>query len=325
MTRAGIAALFALCFGFNVLLSQCTATLPKGDVLAQRTYKKKLDIKLYGLRRNYLLHIPANFTHEKKWPLILVIHGAFSTAKQIEKQSGFSDLADQKGFLVAYPNGAFGLLGLFQHWNAGHCCGKAAKDDVDDVGFLVKVIEDIHSRFNLDAGRIYMVGFSNGGMLTYRFAAEHTEMLAAAAPMAAALGGKPSSEEPYWKTPRPQAPLPLIIFHARNDPIVPFEGGKSPSRGGEREYASVGESVAFWVENNHCDSNPKTEELFTGRIIRQEWSDRQNHNDIVLFIIKAWGHKWPGKFFTNRLEDFNPLKGFDAAAVIWDFFSEHAR
>jgi len=114
-----------------------------------------------------------------------------------------------------------------------------------------------------------MVGFSNGGMLIYRFAAERKNLLAAAALTAAALGGKPSSETPYCKTLPPQTPLPLMIFHARNNPIVPFEGCKSPGRGGEREYASVEESVAFWVENNHCESQPKTEELRGGRIIRQ--------------------------------------------------------
>jgi poly(3-hydroxybutyrate) depolymerase len=119
--------------------------------------------------------------------------------------------------------------------------------------------------------------------------------------------------------------LPLIIFHAKDDPSVPFEGGKSPSRGGEREYASVEESVAFWVENNRCDSQPKTEELYGGRIMRQTWPDRQHHNDIVLFIIEDWEHKWPGRFFTDQLEDSDPLKGFDAAAIIWDFFRKHAR
>jgi polyhydroxybutyrate depolymerase len=299
--------------------------LPNADIPAQGTYKKKLDITLYGIKRNYLLHIPANFSPAKKSPLVLVIHGAFSTAKQIEKQSGFSALSDQEGFLVAYPNGAFGLIGVLQHWNAGHCCGKAATDDVDDVGFLVKVIEDIRGRFNVDPSRLYMVGFSNGGMLTYRFAAEQTNVLAAAAPMAAALGGKPSSEAPYWETPLPQAPLPVIIFHGRDDPIVPYDGGRSPRRGGEREYASVEASVAFWVETNRCDSRPETEELNNGRVIRQIWSDRRDHNDVVLFTIEEWGHEWPGRFFTNRLEDSDPLYGFDAAAIIWDFFKKNAR
>jgi len=150
----------------------CIATSPKIGTPKAGTYQKKLEMKVMGARRSYLLHIPVNFNPKKKVPLILVIHGAFSTPKQMEEQSDFSDLADRENILVAYPAGAYGLFGLFQHWNAGHCCGKAASDSTDDVGFLVNVINDITNRFNVDTTRIYMVGFSNGGMLTYRFAAE---------------------------------------------------------------------------------------------------------------------------------------------------------
>ena len=55
-----------------------------------------------------------------------------------------------------------------------------------------------------------MVGFSNGGMLTYRFAAERGDLLAAAAPMAASIGGRPSEDLPEWRIPEPVRPIPLI-------------------------------------------------------------------------------------------------------------------
>jgi len=75
----------------------------------------------------------------------LALHGAFGTAGTMERQSGFSELADREGFVVAYPNG-IGLFGHLQHWNAGHCCGRAEMDRVDDVGFLRYVIRDVSSR-----------------------------------------------------------------------------------------------------------------------------------------------------------------------------------
>ncbi|MEJ2544517.1 MAG: PHB depolymerase family esterase, partial [Calditrichaceae bacterium] len=149
---------------------QCMATLPRNVIPDSGTYKRELNISVAGQNRSYLLHVPENFNQQMSVPLVIVLHGAFSTAGQIEEQSGFSDLADHEGFLVTYPNGAFGLFGFFQHWNAGHCCGKAQSDNIDDVGFLVDVIKDIQQQFNVDSSRIYMVGFSNGGMLTYRFA-----------------------------------------------------------------------------------------------------------------------------------------------------------
>jgi len=80
----------------------------------------------------------------------------------MENWSGWSQLADREGFIVIYPEG-IGLLGFLQHWNAGHCCGKAAEDDWDDVAFIEAAINGVSIQYEIDKHRIYMVGFSNGG------------------------------------------------------------------------------------------------------------------------------------------------------------------
>ena len=309
--------LLPLMFLFNQL---CAASGAGKNKSVSHTYKKKLDIRVMGVRRYYLLHVPASYSRQKTSPLIIVLHGAFSTPKQIEEQSGFSKLSDKEGFLVAYPSGSFGLFGFLKHWNAGFCCGKAAKDNIDDTGFLLKIIDDIKAEYAVDSSRVYMAGFSNGGMLTYLFAAEHTDKLAAAACLGASLGGRASKDMPVWKIPGPQSPLPMIVFHSRDDLNVPYNGGVSAKKGGEREYISVADSVDFWVKNNGCDSEPLVENLYDKRIVRKKWLDHQHGNDVVLYTIENWGHKWPGKYFTDKLDNNDPLKGFDAAEIIWDFF-----
>jgi len=318
-------AFLLLLVALPLFTSQCTATLPREGRPKTGTYKIHLDTRVMGAQRYYLLHIPPHYDGGVDAPLVLVLHGAFSTPKEIEEQSGLSELADREGFLAAYPSAAYGVFGYFKHWNAGHCCGKAAGDGVDDVGFLIDVIKDISDRFELDQAGIYMVGFSNGGMLTYRFAAEHTDLLAAAAPLAAALGGKASSDSPLWVTPDPAGPLPMIIFHARDDPAVPYEGGVSPGKGGEREYLSVDEAVDFWVRNNGCRAEPAVERLHDGTVTRKTWPDSHGENDVVLYTIENWGHRWPGRHFSGQLEQGHPLGGFNAADVIWRFFERQAR
>ncbi len=304
---------------------QCTANLPKEGFPKTGTYKKKLDIRVMGSRRYYLVHVPNNYDSLKKTPLVLVIHGAFSTPEQMEEQSGFSELADREGFLAAYPSGAYGIVGFFKHWNAGHCCGKAADDSIDDVGFLTDVIKDISHQFKVDETRIYMVGFSNGGMLTYRFAAERTHMLAAAATLAGAHGGKASYDSSLWVIPKPAKPLPMIIFHASDDPAVPYKGGVSPRKGGEREYLSVDEAVDFWVKNNDCRAVPIIDRLHEGIVTRKTWPGMLGNNDVVLYVIENWGHKWPGRHFSSKLEQDDPVRDFDAADIIWDFFKQNNR
>jgi polyhydroxybutyrate depolymerase len=306
------------------LAAGCTASLPRGLVTGPRTYAGSVDIVANGSRRSYLVHVPAGYTHENPMPLVVVIHGAFDTAEGIERISGFSRLSDREGFVVLYPNG-IGILGFLQHWNAGHCCGKAAEDGVDDVGFVAAAIEDVCTRLKIDRKRVFMTGFSNGGMLTYRFAAERGEILAAAAPMAASIGGRASAEVPLWRIPEPVRPLPLLVIHGLADDDVRYEGGASLHRGGERTYLSVEESVRFWVGRNGCRPEPAGRELFAGRVLQKSWSGCPDGAEVSLYLIRDWGHVWPGGELTRALAPEDPLRGFDAAGLVWDFFKSQTR
>jgi polyhydroxybutyrate depolymerase len=253
-------------------------------------------------------------------PLVVVVHGAFDTARGIEEISGFSRLADRESFIVLYPEG-IGIFGLLQHWNAGHCCGKAAADEIDDVGYLAAAIEEVSARLAVDRRRIYMVGFSNGGMMTYRFAAERTDLLAAAAPMAASIGGRATAAGPDWTIPAPRNPLPILILHGLEDDDVRFEGGPSLHRGGERRYFSVERSLDFWVAANGCSGPPSESQIAGGAVRTQNWGTCAEGAVTALTTIAGWGHFWPGPYFTAELPADHPLIGYDAAEVVWAFFN----
>jgi polyhydroxybutyrate depolymerase len=301
----------------------CSRTLPKAPVIDSGTYRGEVDIRLNGFRRDYRVHVPPGYSAAPSLPLVVVIHGAFDTAEGMEKFSGFSDLADREGFVVLYPNG-MGILGFLQHWNAGHCCGKAAEDRLDDVGYIAAAIEAVCGRLRIDRRRIYMTGFSNGGMMTYRFAAERGNLLAAAAPLAASIGGRPSSGAPEWRIPEPVRPLPLLTIHGLADDDIPFDGGVSRHRGGERTYLSVEDSVGFWVEANRCRSRIDAD-LYGGQVRSTVLGDCEGGGNVALYTLRGWGHVWPGRYFTASLPDDNPLKGFDASEIIWAFFKKYQR
>lgn len=322
MIKGTVTAL--ICMMLILLFSSCTASLPKNTPEGPKTYKNKMDIRIMGARRTYLVHVPPNYSPKKPLPLVVVIHGAFDTAAGMEKYSTFSDLADRESFIVMYPNG-MGIFGLFQHWNAGHCCGKAANDDVDDVGFIAAAINDVRVRLQIDPSRIYMVGFSNGGMLAYRFAAERGDILAAVAPLAASIGGRPSEDAPQWRIPDPVKPLSVITIHGMADDDIVYEGGVSLHRGGTRTFWSVNESIDFWVRHNGCHPNAAATELNHGHVRIHTWGACSNDTEVVLYLMENWGHVWPGRYFTAELEEEDPLKDFDAAEVIWNFFKSHTR
>lgn len=318
-----VGIIFQLIF-LSFFLMGCTRSLPSGFSGGPGTYLQKMDMRFNLLKRSYRVHVPPSYDPGKPLPLVVVIHGAFDNASGMEKATGFSELADRENFIVQYPNG-ISLFGFLQHWNAGHCCGKAADDKVDDVGFIAKAIEDLCSRLNVDRRRIYMVGFSNGGMMAYRFAAERSDLLAAVAPLAASIGGRASENKPEWRIPVPEYPLPIISMHGMEDDDVPYNGGISLRRGGDRSYYSVPESIAFWVDQNGCHGPVNEGKLYQDAVIVKSWTECFDNSEISLYLLKEWGHVWPGKAFFGSLEKGHPLKEFDAAQIIWDFFKRHSR
>ena len=303
----------------SVSLISCTGSLPLSIQKGPATYHQRMDLVTGGFQRSYRVYIPSGYDGLTQLPLVVVIHGAFDTAKGIEEVSGFSQLADRENFIVLYPEG-IGIFGYLQHWNAGHCCGKAANDKIDDVGYLAKAIKDVCNRLSIDRNRVYMVGFSNGGMMTYRFAAEHTEMLAAAAAIAASIGGRPNASAPRWRIPAPQKPLPILIMHGMDDDDIPFAGGVSMHRKGERTYLSVEASVQFWIDANGCKGRPVVSNSHGGAVQINTWDTCTDSSTTVLCKINGWGHVWPGPYFTGKLSEEDPLFNFDAAEMIWSFF-----
>jgi polyhydroxybutyrate depolymerase len=286
------------------------------------THKHKLDLRVLGFRRSYLIHIPKNYDRAEARPLVVALHGAFSTAEEMEEETGLSELADREGFLVLYPNGIT-LFGWLQHWNAGHCCGRAMKDRVDDLGFVSTVIEEVREHFRVDPSRIYMVGYSNGGMLAYLFAAQKPETLAAVAVIAGTIGSSPSPSEPEVRIPPARAPVPVMAIHGREDDSIPYEGGSIKNEG--HSYVSVKESMEFWLKANQVPTSPQREEMIGGRVVKETWKAWESDQEVILFTLEGWKHTIPTKYFTKKLPENDPLKDFHATDIIWDFFKSHHR
>ena len=306
-------------------ISGCTAVLPRSGVQGSRTYHRALEMTANGFPRTYRVHVPRGYDPQRVYAMVIVIHGAFGSAEAIETETGFSDLADRENFVAVYPNG-MGLYGWLQHWNAGHCCGKAAADGIDDVGFFEAVIDDVVQRLRIDEHRVYMIGFSNGGMLAYRFAAERTERLAAMAALSAAMGGRPDPETPEWRIGPPSRPLPVLILHSPKDESIPYDGGHSGRRPDDpRTYTAVAEAAAFWAGHNGCGPAAEARPLYRGQVLKKVWQPCSGGSEVVLYTLTDWPHIWPGPAFYGDLPDDHPLRDFDAATVAWAFFKKHRR
>jgi polyhydroxybutyrate depolymerase len=283
------------------------------EPLPAGTHKVLLDQRVSGVRRSYYVHVPTRDRGSTPLPVVVALHGAFSSARDFERESGFSALADREGFLVVYPQG-IGLGNLFRHWNSGHCCGKARKMNLDDVGFVLATVDDMARRNPVDRTRLYLVGFSNGGMLAYRIAAEHSEVVAAVAVISGTIGGVPATNELEWSVPQPKQPVSVLALHGRADTHVPYEGGRAAQSRGTSSAISVSRSIGFWTDADRCDTEPQMKSMDGTRVERQVWSGCRHGTEVILYSINGWGHEWPNA---------NSLGGFDTAATVWQFFERH--
>jgi polyhydroxybutyrate depolymerase len=311
--RTAAWALATVTAGAAAFHSALAAPTDARQPLRPGTHKVLVDQRVSGVRRSYYVHVPSGHDGTAPLPVVVALHGAFSTAREFERESGFSRLADRERFLVVYPQG-IGLGDLFRHWNSGHCCGKAKRMKIDDVGFVLATVDDVARRNPVDRTRLYLVGFSNGGMLAYRIAAEHPQVVAAFAVASGTIGGVPAANEPEWSVPQPKQPVPVLVLHGRADTHVPYDGGRAAQSRGRSSAISVARSIGIWVDADGCDPEPHVESMGGGQVERQVWSGCRDDAEVVLYSINGWGHEWPKE---------NSLGGFEAGATIWRFFERH--
>ena len=139
--------------------------------------------------------------------LVIDVHGGTMSAEMEDKNTEMRARGAERGYVVIQPNAN---LGLFD----------AANDDPIVFAFANSVIDVFH----LDPDRVHMMGFSQGGYMTWRFACAHTDWLASAAPAAAAGEANISAEVgcTFTGQDRPHGELDILYMHGHRDGLVDF-------------------------------------------------------------------------------------------------------
>ncbi len=260
-----------------------------------------------GLQRSYVIHIPPGYTPSQPVALVLAFHGITLDAYEMIRISGFNAQADASGFIVVYPNAA----GEQRSWNGGHCCGEAARQNIDDLGFVRALLQELSTQVNIDPRRIYATGFSNGAIFVYRLACEMADQIAAIAPVSATQ----ALED--MQACQPARAVPLIHFHGTDDEPNPYNGGTTP--GGVR-FVSVADAIRFWVDFNGCPTQAQRQT--SGNIHHDVYTPCLGGSSIELYTIVGGKHAWPGGEAVN-LRMGEPTMEISATALIWEFFMEH--
>lgn len=255
------------------------------------------------LKRSYRLYVPSSYQQGKPMPLIIALHGGLGTGKIMSEIAGLNDDAERAGMLVAYPDG------IGRGWNAGSCCGDPMEKQVNDVGFMKNLVEDVKSRYTVDPRRIYGTGFSNGAMLLHRVACEAPQLFTAIAPVSGGIMVK--------DCPATTGPAVLLVQGKADDRIFwnggTFDGTYRPS---------MKEIVASFRARNQCDA-AEVETRRKGVVTCWTLKNCADGKDVNWCGLEGVGHQWAGgKTVLPRLLGKNTDE-YDTSAEVVKFFAAH--
>lgn len=259
-----------------------------------------------GAERMYLLTTPEAHDGHTPLPLVLDFHGLLEGAQLHSEISGYSELAQSEGFVVAFPNGSGGTgPGDPLRWDAG-----AETTDNVDVDFTEQLLDALGTDLCIDTSRVYSTGLSNGALFSSLLGCRLADRIAAIAPVAGALDPEPCD---------PTRPVSVIAFHGTADPLLPFNTTALP----EPDLNGDGypSNVAAWAERAGCDPEA-TDENVTERIIHRTYSCPDG-SAVEFYILVGGGHDWPGNERTgleNGPDPDNPVMEIDATQLSWEFF-----
>lgn len=311
-----------LLLGFFSFCSMSDPSLAEGITSAPGLHKQKsAQTGLRGQRRVYRYFIPSSYDKENLYPLVIALHGGISKGKNIRLRSGLDKIAEREGFIAAYPEGN-GIFGLLQHWNAGSCCGKALKEGIDDAGFVISMIDDLAKHLSIDKKRVYVFGFSNGGMLSYQLAADYPEHIAAFAAVSGTFGGINQKGETVWHLEPPDIPVPTIIIHGTLDKRLPIEGSPANDKN-DWGMIPVIQSASFWADANQCGQSTKTNSGYIN-VHLTLWKNCRGGSEVQLYRLDNWGHAWAGAAPETK-NDHSIVGEFETAEVMWAFFKRFKR
>ena len=245
-----------------------------------------------GIERHYYLH-NIETAASAPVPLVVSLHGYRGTEQALTERNDLSQIAwgsldrvaSREGFVVAYPYAWLGQWSLFEG------LPNIALDDgrtVDDVGFIARMIARLVDEGLVDAERVYLTGFSDGAIMSYKLLCTAEMPFAAAAPNAGAM------YQGHRNSCAATVPTPLMVMAGTDDRILPYDGWLFPTG---REI-SIPETMEHFRLLHGCTG--QTAKLRDdrntgdgGRVLEVVWTGCGTPNAVKLLRVEGGGHNWP--------------------------------
>ena len=210
-------------------------------------------ITVDGKSRNYLEYVPANLGKDR--PLLISCHGMNQDAAYQKGMLRIESIADTAKFVTVFPNG---------NNKAWDISGES------DIRFILALIDRMAADYGIDRNRVYLSGFSMGGMFTYHAITKIADKIAAFAP----ISGYPIYGMEYTSS----RPVPIIHTHGTGDDVCVF--------------SKVQGILDGWIKRNKCTTTPTVTTSYKGysHATRRVWGGGTNGVHVVLMEFANKGH-----------------------------------
>jgi polyhydroxybutyrate depolymerase len=295
---------------------------------AARASDVSLRIQLGDRSRTAILVVPDGVPPAKGWPVVLALHGAGGSAEQMLRTTGWREVARRERFVLVGADGTPAdetrrarFVGNMRTWNSGVGAGLSTGENtafakrIDDVGFLLALLDTVSARTRVDPKRVFVAGHSNGAGMSYRVAAEHPDRFAAIGVMAGHL---------FDDAPRTlSVPVPLVQIVGDRDPLVPMNGGPvRMGRGATVTLRPALDSPARWAAMNRLPGAATI--LRDDSVTVRQWGAATDRVVVRSYVVKGHGHTWLWPNSGERLPErlVGPTRqSLNATETMWSFFA----
>jgi polyhydroxybutyrate depolymerase len=266
-----------------------------------------------GFNRTYALATPRD-NDDSPRPLVIVFHGYGDTGLAMLANTGLKELAQEQGYIIAFPTGVENGWGYLDKDEI-----HSAEVYTDDWNFFAALVDDISSTVSVDASRVYVIGFSNGGSLGYRIMCEHSDRVAGVVVIASTLSSHTAGH--CIGTP----PVPLMMILGTADRSFPFGGSAEIKSDGRLVLQfSFQQHMSFLAQHQHCNmSGGTTRTVSTDDsrigVVRDFYNECPGGEPILLYALIDYEHGY-GKGALITREDGSVGTLEDA---MFDFFAQH--
>jgi len=257
-------------------------------------------LKVGGITRDYIVHVPPGLDPTTPAPLLFVFHGAEGTADGMMLLTWFNAEARRKGFVVVYPDSNGG------RWDF---------TGMKDLALVDAIVERIGNRISIDEDRLFASGFSNGALMAIWMTCNRSDQVAATGIVGGTiLSGLPCSF---------RRPVPAVFILGDEDRQFPFHEGSAVVAG----QLSASQSMDYWLDKNGCDSAREVVDLPDAlddgtTVHRWDYPDCTGPLTVTLYEIRGGGHTWPGSPLKLSPELGTKSNEIRASTVIADFLTD---